>query len=111
MDASIKYAELQSLIESGASPLIIDVRRRPAFSAAQDMIAGATWRDPEQAAAWAPHIPRAGRVVVYCVHGHEVSQNAAKALSQAGIAAQYLEGGIEEGWKGAGGAVQARRDG
>ena len=111
MDASIKYAELQSLIESGASPLIIDVRRRPAFSAAQDMIAGAAWCDPEQVAAWAPHIPRAGRVVVYCVHGHEVSQNAAKALSQAGIAAQYLEGGIEEGWKGAGGAVQARRDG
>jgi rhodanese-related sulfurtransferase len=111
MDASIKYAELQSLIESGASPLIIDVRRRPAFSAAQDMIAGAAWRDPEQVAAWAPHIPRAGRVVVYCVHGHEVSQNAAKALSQAGIAAEYLEGGIEEGWKGAGGAVQARRDG
>jgi len=111
MDASIKYAELQSLISSGSSPLIIDVRRRPAFSAAQDMIAGASWRDPEQVAAWALHIPKAARVVVYCVHGHEVSQNVAKALDQAGIASQYLEGGIEEGWKAAGGAVQARSDG
>jgi thiosulfate sulfurtransferase len=110
MDASIKYSELQSLISSGSSPLIVDVRRRPAFSAAQDMIAGASWRDPEQVAAWAPELPRAGRVVVYCVHGHEVSQNVAKALNQAGIASQYLEGGIEEGWKSAGGAVQARRD-
>jgi rhodanese-related sulfurtransferase len=111
MDASIGYAELQSLISSGSSPLIIDVRRRAAFSAAQDMIAGAFWRDPEQVAAWALQIPSAGRVVVYCVHGHEVSQNVAKALNQAGIAAQYLAGGIEEGWKSAGGAVQARREG
>jgi rhodanese-related sulfurtransferase len=109
MDASITYAELQSLIISGSSPLILDVRRLPAFSAARDMIAGASWRDPEQVAAWAPRLPRAGRVVVYCVHGHEVSQNVAKALSQAGISSQYLEGGIEEGWKGAGGAVQPRR--
>src|SRR5205814_10684183 len=37
--------------------------------------------------------------VVYCVHGHEVSQNAARALAQSGIPARYLEGGIEEGWK------------
>ena len=110
MDASIGYTELQSLISSGSSPLIIDVRRRPAFSAAHDMIAGASWRDPEQVAVWATHISRTARVVVYCVHGHEVSQNVAKALGQAGIASQYLEGGIEEGWKSAGGAVQARTD-
>ena len=111
MDASIRYAELQSLIGSGSSPLIIDVRRKPAFSAAPDMIAGASWRDPEQVAAWAPQLPGAARVVVYCVHGHEVSQNVAKALNQAGIATQYLEGGIEEGWKSAGGRVQPRREG
>ena len=108
MDAFIRYAELRSLIDSGSSPLIIDVRRRAAFSAAPDMIAGASWRDPEQIAAWAPELPGAGRVVVYCVHGHEVSQNAARTLNQAGVAAQYLEGGIEEGWKRAGGAVQPR---
>jgi hypothetical protein len=42
---------------------------------------------------------------VYCVHGHEVSQNAAKALRDAGFNACFLDGGIEEGWKGNGGAV------
>jgi rhodanese-related sulfurtransferase len=109
MQASITASELKSALAGAAPPLVIDVRRRPAFSAAQDMIAGAFWRDPEQVAAWAPHIPKAGGVVVYCVHGHEVSQNVAKTLNQAGIAAQYLEGGIEEGWKSAGGAVQPRK--
>ena len=37
------------------------------------------------------------RVVVYCVHGHEVSQGIAAALSEDGLDAGYLIGGIE-GW-------------
>jgi hypothetical protein len=44
-------------------------------------------------------LPRDAEVVVYCVHGHEVSQAAAKALG-----AQYLEGGIEA-WRAAGGEL------
>ena len=47
-------------------------------------------------------------VVVYCVHGHEVSQNAAKALRELGMAAQFLDGGLEEGWKAAGGKVMGK---
>jgi hypothetical protein len=39
------------------------------------------------------------------VHGHEVSQGAAKALRELGYAARYLEGGLEEGWKASGGAL------
>jgi hypothetical protein len=39
------------------------------------------------------------------VHGHEVSQNAAKALRDAGIPTQFLEGGIEEGWRASGGPL------
>jgi hypothetical protein len=45
---------------------------------------------------------------VYCVHGHEVSQNAAKALRESGLSAQYLEGGIEDGWKASGGPLDAK---
>jgi rhodanese-related sulfurtransferase len=33
-------------------------------------------------------------MVVYCVHGHEVSQSAARTLRELGFKAQYLEGGI-----------------
>jgi hypothetical protein len=43
---------------------------------------------------WKHTLPRGSDVVVYCVHGHEVSQGVAKALG-----ARYLEGGIEH-WDG-----------
>ncbi len=111
MDASISSSELLSAIREGRSPLVIDVRRRPGFRAATDMIAGALWRDPERVADWAGELPRASRVVAYCVHGHEVSRGVAKALGERGIAAQYLQGGIEEGWKAAGGALDRKAAG
>ncbi len=105
MDASINSSELQNDFRSGRAPLVIDVRKSAAFRAATDMIAGALRRDPAQVSSWAPELPGASHVVVYCVHGHEVSQTVAKALSERGIAARYLEGGLEEGWKAAGGEL------
>ena len=108
MDATLSSKELLSAIRGGPPPLIIDVRRKAAFHAATDMVAGALWRDPERVADWAGELPRASRVVAYCMHGHEVSRGVAKTLSERGIAAQYLQGGIEEGWKAAGGALDAK---
>lgn len=105
MKASITASELKSALTGGKPPLVIDVRRPPAFRSAPDMIAGALRRDPAAVAAWAKELPRASSVVAYCVHGHEVSQGAAKALRDLGIAARYLGGGLEEGWKAAGGAI------
>ena len=105
MDASISSRDLQAAIRSGRAPLIIDVRRRPVFKAAKDLIAGALWRDPALAASWAEGLPSASEVVAYCAHGHEVSQDVAKALNELGIAARYLEGGLEEGWKAANGEL------
>jgi rhodanese-related sulfurtransferase len=99
MNSSISFSDLQSAIRSPEPPLVIDVRRAPAFSAATDMIAGALRREPEAVGAWAKALPSASTVVVYCVHGHEVSQGVAQALNTTGIKASYLEGGIEEGWK------------
>ena len=71
------------------------------------MISGALRRKPEEASAWAPTLPRAGSVVVYCVHGHEVSQNVAKELNAAGVATRFLEGGIAA-WKEAGGPLDSK---
>ena len=105
---SISGGEVLSAIRGDRPPLIIDVRRRPAFQAATGMIAGALWRDPERVADWAGELPRASRVVAYCVHGQEVSQGVAKALAGRGLSAQYLEGGIEEGWKAEGSALDAK---
>lgn len=101
MDASITASALQSLVAT-AHPLVIDVRRSERFRESPEMLRGALRRDPEQVADWAGTLPRASSVVVYCVHGHEVSQGAAKALREAGIRARYLEGGIEH-WKESGG--------
>jgi rhodanese-related sulfurtransferase len=74
------------------------------------MIAGARWRDPEQVMNWASEVPRSSHVVVYCVHGHEVSRGAAKALTEAGRRARYLEGGFCA-WEEAKGAVEDKPQG
>ncbi len=108
MDAAPLYVspnELKTQLAGNVPPLVIDVRRTPAYRSATQMIAGALRRDPATITDWLPTLPRAREIVVYCVHGHEVSQNAATALREAGHTARFLEGGIEEGWIGSGGAT------
>ena len=100
--------ELSKSLGTSNPPLVIDVRRKPAYQSSTDTIAGALRRDPETVSSWAGTLPGAATAVVYCVHGHEVSQNAAKALNERGIAAQFLEGGLEEGWKAAGGPLDRK---
>jgi len=81
--------------------LVLDVRRAGAVTASPDLIAGATWHDPEKVEAWAAELPRSKPVVVYCVYGHEVGQATTAILRSKGIDASYLEGGIDA-WKAAG---------
>ena len=99
MDASITPAALRQALRSSQPPLVIDVRKKSAFLGAPDMIRGALRRDPLRIADWGAALPPAAGVVVYCVHGREVSQAAAQALRSAGMQASYLEGGIEH-WDG-----------
>ncbi len=84
---------------SGAT--LIDVRRAPAFAQSRQMLPGAVWRDPEALSQWAGQFDTAREIVVYCVHGHEVSQQAAAQLCARGLNARYLRGGFEA-WKDAG---------
>jgi rhodanese-related sulfurtransferase len=105
--ATISASGLRSELAGRNAPIVIDVRREPAFLQSEAMISGALRRDPEQVRAWAKALPSANAVVVYCVRGHEVSQGAAAALSEAGIGARYLEGGLE-GWKAAEGALDPK---
>jgi len=108
MDApAISAASLRQILASGRPPLVIDVRKSPAFLAAPDLMRGALRRDPLRVADWAKTLPSGADIVVYCVHGHEVSQGAAKALIAAlphATGARYLEGGIEA-WRVAGGEL------
>ncbi len=104
MDASINLQELKQARDAAHPPLVIDVRREPAFFGSTHTIAGALRRDPEKVAEWAAELPAAASLVVYCVHGHEVSQGTARALRERGRDARFLEGGMEH-WREAGGAM------
>jgi rhodanese-related sulfurtransferase len=110
MDAIITPAALRQSLGSDQPPLVIDVRRKPAFLGAGDMIRGALRRDPMRVADWGSTLPQASGVVVYCVHGHEVSQGVTKALRDAGMRAQFLEGGVEA-WRGQSGELARKAEG
>ena len=96
MDASITAAELRQSLRGSTPPLVIDVRRNARFLESPHFLKGALRRDPEKVDEWKRALPNTD-IVVYCVHGHEVSQNAAKTLG-----ARYLEGGIDH-WREEGG--------
>jgi rhodanese-related sulfurtransferase len=105
MDSSVPSISAEALIKarnSTAAPLLIDVRREPAYRSAPDMAAGALRRDPATVESWAAELPDAASIAVYCVHGHEVSQNVAKALCARGFNATFVKDGIEEGLRAAG---------
>ena len=108
MDACISPAALRQSHRSSQPPIVIDVRRQERFLESSYLVQGALRRDPGELESWRTTLPAAACVVVYCVHGHEVSQNAAKSLRDLGIAARYLEGGLEEGWRAAGGELIAK---
>ena len=92
------------LADSLSSNTVIDVRKASAFLASAMTIAGAFRRLPFDAENWWSEF--AGRrVVVFCVHGHEVSRAVCGLLKDKGIDATVLEGGFEA-WSAAGLPVQ-----
>jgi rhodanese-related sulfurtransferase len=93
----ISAHDLYSSIGTAVAPVVIDVRREAAVAAHNRMIVGAIRRSPDELQEWRQDLPPGRSVVVYCVHGHEASQEAASALSAARIDARYLEHGIA-GW-------------
>ena len=101
MTNSISTADLNTALQSANPPVVFDVRKKPAFDAEPSTLPGATWQIHDEVQNWAAQLPTDQPVIVYCVHGHEVSQNAAQALRDLGFDACYLEGGYE-GWQQAG---------
>src|SRR3546814_11582502 len=92
MDATLPFITVNALageIAAGRFPYLVDVRREETYAAAADVIRGARRRRPDRIAVWAQDIPAATPVIVYCVHGHEVSQQACAALRPRGLDAPY----------------------
>ncbi|HEX9791012.1 MAG TPA: chromate resistance protein ChrB domain-containing protein, partial [Kiloniellales bacterium] len=108
MGVSMIAISPKNLIESvgtASFPIVIDVRRAEVFEKAQDIIPTAQWRDHRQAVDWGAELAGCpGPVIVYCVHGHQVSLSAVTLLRAAGIDARILDGGIET-YRAAGGPL------
>jgi rhodanese-related sulfurtransferase len=94
---SISAAALYDRLGTAAAPRVIDVRRAAAFDADDRMLIAAVRREPGDVSHWGRGLRPDRPVVVYCVHGQEVSQHTAVALRGIGLDARYLEDGIT-GW-------------
>lgn len=94
------FIEPTVLFREIADVVVIDARKEPARQASRLTISGALRRDPFQAEQWWPEFS-GRRVVVFCVHGHEVSQGVCSILADRGVEARYLDGGLEA-WRSAG---------
>ena len=80
---------------------LLDVRRASARASDGSDIAGGRWLDPASWLDWKNDIGSQCPVVVYCAHGHEISQGLTAALRAMGVDARHLDGGIAA-WKLAG---------
>lgn len=98
---STSSSELAAQLISNSVPLVIDVRKNSTYLASEYTLPSAIRRDPLEITTWVTEMPISRSVVVYCVHGHQVSQEAMVTLRQHGIKATYLLGGIEN-WRSAG---------
>jgi len=118
IDWAAAYARYQAaVLQTGEDLLVqgadtdharmLDVRRAGVFAQAPTMAAGARWMDPARVDEWARQLPADARVVVYCVHGHEVSRVTALRLRAAGVSAGFLAGGLAQ-WQADGRPVMAR---
>jgi rhodanese-related sulfurtransferase len=91
-DFSISPHDLWNLIGTERAPRIIDVRRRDVYGAAEGIIPGSVWRDPERAHEWIG-FSDSTPVVIVCKMGHQLSQMIAAQLRERGDGAQIVEGG------------------
>jgi Fe-Mn family superoxide dismutase len=102
---TVTVDEVNAMMQSGAPGQIIDVRPRHYSAKAQDMVAGAVWRDPERVQEWIGELSKDAPVVTFCVYGFHVGCEAAAALREAGLDARYMQGG-HAAWKAAKGPVR-----
>ena len=103
--SSITVNELALWQRTGFEHRLLDVRRAQARAADGSDIAGGQWLDPARWLDWKNDVDTGLPVVVYCAHGHEISQGLCATLRAMGLDARQLEGGMSA-WKAAGQPVQ-----
>ncbi|MGH6962766.1 MAG: rhodanese-like domain-containing protein [Dongiaceae bacterium] len=101
--------ELQAMLERQEPIELLDVCLPDDFAVATGMLPTARHVDPADIATAAATL-RGRPVVVYCVYGFEVSQDAAAALRANGIDARHLAGGMAT-WRAMGGRTVPKPEG
>lgn len=104
MKDTVTPLELRRWLEEGRALQVLDVRKKHDFDADPRLLPRARWKDPGQVAEWCTELSKTTPVVVYCVHGHAVSQGVVASLRSMGFDACLIEGGIEA-WKEADGSL------
>jgi rhodanese-related sulfurtransferase len=95
MEKTITPAKLVGLLRAKEKVTLLDVRRKEEYEKFPEGVGEAQWRDPAIVEQWMHALPKQQDVILYCVRGGSVSQSVQKQLSEAGIKARYLEGGLE----------------
>jgi len=106
---SLSVEELAAQIADGSSVQVVDARQRNHMSRHVDLMAGATWRDPDLVEEWIAELKPDKPVAVYCSWGFDVGRNVAKTLIERGFDARFLRGGLSA-WYAADGARALRPD-
>lgn len=101
----VSVEEVKTLLDSGQRVQFIDARPKHYVTRTQDIIDGATWRDPERVKEWAGELSKSDPVVVFCVYGFHIGCQTAGTLREAGFDAKYMKGG-HAAWKAIGGPVK-----
>jgi Fe-Mn family superoxide dismutase len=89
----VDVEEVKEALDAGKPIQLVDARPRHFVSRTQDIVVGATWRDPERVQEWMGELSKSEPVVVYCAYGFHVGCKTAIALRDAGFDAKYLKGG------------------
>ncbi len=100
---SLSVEELAVQVANGSGVQIVDARQRDHMSRDRDLMAGATWRDPDCVEEWIGKLAPDKPVAVYCSYGFDVGRNVVKSLIERGLDASFIRGGISA-WYAAGGA-------
>jgi thiosulfate sulfurtransferase len=92
--SSISAQDLVARLKEGASIQLIDVRRSQAVQNSGLQISGAKWLNPALWLDWKDEVSKNKPVILYCAHGHEISQGLTAALRVMGLDASYVVGGF-----------------
>ena len=97
--------EVKAMLDAGKPVQVIDARPRHFVSRQQDIMQGATWRDPERVQEWVGELSKSDPVVVFCAYGFHVGCKTAIKLRDLGFDAKFMQGG-HSAWKAMGGPMK-----